>query len=62
MIRLLAIVCAMTFLASCSQFRLEKCVRDIVSNNEPYQTQADRDDSEMLARRVYWERAAARGN
>ena len=62
MIRMLAIVCAMTFLASCSQLRLERCVRDIVNNNEPYQTQADRDDSAMLARQVCRERAEARGN
>jgi hypothetical protein len=59
---MLAIVCAMTFLASCSQLRLERCVRDIVNNNEPYQTQADRDDSAMLARQVCRERAEARGN
>jgi hypothetical protein len=38
MIRVLASVCAMTLLASCSQYRLQKCVRDVVSNNEPYQT------------------------
>ena len=62
MIRILAIVCAMTLLASCSQFRLQKCVRDMVNNNEPYQTQADRDDSESLARQMCRERAEARGN
>jgi hypothetical protein len=62
MIRVLASVCAMALLASCSQLRLQKCVRDMVKNNEPYQNQAERDDSELLARQVCRERAEARGN
>jgi hypothetical protein len=62
MIRILAIVCAMTLLAGCSQYRLYKCVRDMVNNNEPYLSQAERDDSESLARQACRERAEARGN
>jgi hypothetical protein len=52
----------MALLASCSQLRLQNCVRDMVNNNEPYQNQAERDDSESLARQVCRERAEARGN
>jgi hypothetical protein len=52
----------MTLLASCSQFRLQRCVRDMVNHNEPYQTLADCDDSEALARQVCRERAEDRGN
>jgi hypothetical protein len=57
-----AIACATTLLAGCSQMRLYKCVRDTVNANEPYQTQADRDDSETLARQVCREKAEMRGN
>ena len=62
MIRILGIACAMTLLASCSQFRLEKCVRDMVNRNEPYQTHAERDDSAALARQVCREKAETRGD
>ena len=62
MIKILAITCALASLAGCSQFRQQKCVRDMVSNNEPYLSQADRDDSESLARQVCRERAESRGN
>jgi hypothetical protein len=62
MIRLLALACVLTLLGGCSQFRLYKCVRDTVNSNEPYQTQADRDDSEALAKQMCRERADARGN
>lgn len=61
-IRIPVIACAMTLLASCSQFRLQRCVRDMVNHNEPYQTLADCDDSEALARQVCRERAEDRGN
>ncbi len=60
--RILAIACAITLLAGCSQLRLQKCVRDMVNNNEPYLSQAERDDSESLARQMCRERAEARGN
>jgi hypothetical protein len=62
MIRILGIACAMTLLASCGQFRLEKCVRDMVNRNEPYPTHADRDDSAALARQACREKADAQGN
>jgi hypothetical protein len=49
-------------LAGCSQWQTYKCVRDTVSRNEPYHSQADREDSESLARQACRERAAGKGN
>jgi hypothetical protein len=62
MIKSLMLVCACLAVSGCSQWQSYKCVRDIVSRNEPYQTQADRDDSEALARQACRERAAGKGN
>lgn len=61
MIRIVGIACALALLAGCSQFRLEKCVRDMVRRNEPYPTHADRDDSAALARQTCREQAEAQG-
>jgi hypothetical protein len=41
---------------------MHQCVRDKVSSNEPYQTQADRDDTEALARQMCLQQAAGKGN
>jgi len=46
-------------LGGCSQWQTYKCVRDTVARNEPYYSQADRDDSELLARQACRERASA---
>jgi hypothetical protein len=60
----LAVVFASALLAAagCSQVQTYRCVRDIVNRNEPYQTQADRDDSEALARQTCSQRAAGTSN
>ncbi len=58
----LAVTCALLVLAGCSQWQTYKCVRDTVSRNEPYHSQADREDSESLARQACRERAAGKGN
>jgi hypothetical protein len=62
MIRLLVAACLLLASAGCSQYQLHKCVRDVVSGGEPYQAQADRDDSEALARQLCRQRAAGKGN
>lgn len=62
MIRVFAISCALLAITGCSQIQMRKCVRDMVSSNEPYQTQADRDDSETLARQICLQKAAGKGN
>ena len=59
MIRTLALAGAMLALAGCGQWQTFKCVRDTVNRNEPYQTPADRDDSEALAWQACRERTAA---
>ena len=61
MIRVLAFACAVLALTGCGQWQTYKCVRDMVNRNEPYQTPADRDDSEALARQTCRERAASKG-
>ncbi len=60
----LAVVIASALLAAagCGQVQTYRCVRDIVNRNEPYQTQADRDDSEALARQTCSQRAAGNSN
>ena len=60
----LAVVFASALLAAtgCGQVQTYRCVRDIVNRNEPYQTQADRDDSEALARQTCSQRAAGGSN
>lgn len=60
----LAVVFASALLAAagCGQVQTYRCVRDIVNRNEPYQTQADRDDSEALARQTCSQRPAGTGN
>ena len=62
MIRVLAISCALLALAGCSQIDMYRCVRDRVNSDEPYQTQADRDDTEALARQLCQQKAASKGN
>jgi len=57
--RVLAVACALLALGGCSQWQTYKCVRDTVARNEPYYSQADRDDSELLARQACRERASA---
>jgi hypothetical protein len=59
--KLLVVACALLALTGCGQWQTYKCVRDTVSRNEPYQSPADRDDSEALAWQVCRERAAAKG-
>jgi hypothetical protein len=59
--KFLLLACALLVLSGCSQWRSYQCVRDIVSRNEPYLSQADRDDSEALARQTCRERAAGKG-
>jgi hypothetical protein len=60
----LAVVIASSLLAAagCGQMQTYRCVRDIVNRNEPYQNQADRDDSEALARQTCSQRAAGGSN
>jgi hypothetical protein len=60
--RVLGVACALLALGGCSQWQTYKCVRDTVSRNEPYYSQADRDDSESLAWQTCRERGAAKGN
>jgi hypothetical protein len=62
MFRVLAVACTVLALGGCSQWQAYKCVRDTVSRNEPYHSQADRDDSESLAWQACRERGAAKGN
>ena len=62
MYRVLAVTCALLALSGCSQWQSYKCVRDSVDRNGPYHNQADRDDSESLARQACGERAAGKGN
>jgi hypothetical protein len=57
--RVVAIACALLLLGGCSQWQAYKCVRDMVNRNEPYYSQADRDDSEALARQACRERSSA---
>lgn len=57
--RVLALTCALLVLSGCAQWQTYKCVRDAVARNEPYHSQADRDDSELLARQVCRERTSA---
>ena len=59
---LAATLAAALLLAGCSQWRMMRCVNDIVDRNGPYQTDADRDDSEQLARQTCRERAESKGN
>jgi hypothetical protein len=59
--RIVAIGWVLLALGGCSQWQTYKCVRDTVNRNEPYHTQADRDDSESLAWQACRESAAARG-
>jgi hypothetical protein len=56
--RVLAVAIALLALGGCSQWQTYKCVRDTVARNEPYYSQADRDDSELLARQACRERAS----
>ncbi len=49
-------------LAGCGQWQMMKCVNDIVNKNAPYYSDADRDDSEQLARQTCRERAESKGN
>lgn len=60
--RIAMTLCALLLLAGCGQWQMMKCVRDIVNKNAPYQTDADRDDSEQLARQTCRERAESKGN
>jgi uncharacterized lipoprotein len=60
--KLLVLACALLVLSGCSQWRSYQCVRDTVSRSEPFQSQADRDDAEALARQQCRERAAGKGN
>jgi hypothetical protein len=39
-----------------------QCVREKVNSNEPYLTQADRDETEALARQMCRQQAAGKGN
>jgi hypothetical protein len=56
--RVVAFACAVWVLGGCSQWQTYKCVRDMVDRNEPYYSQADRDDSEALARQACRERSS----
>jgi hypothetical protein len=58
--KFLVLACAALALTGCAQWRSYQCVRDMVSRNEPYLTQADREDSEALARQTCRERAAGK--
>ena len=60
--RATAALFAALLLTGCGQWQTMKCVRDIVNRNAPYQTDADRDDSEQLARQTCRERAENKGN
>jgi hypothetical protein len=39
-----------------------QCVREKVNSNEPYLTQADRDETEALARQMCRQQSAGKGN
>jgi hypothetical protein len=58
--RVLAVACALLALGGCGQWQTYKCVRDMVNRSEPYYSQADRDDSEALARQACRKRSATR--
>ena len=60
--RLAATLAATLLLAGCSQWQMMRCVSDIVSRNEPYYSDADRDDSEQVARQTCREQAARKNN
>jgi hypothetical protein len=62
MIRILGILCALLALSGCGQIEQYRCVRDRVNSNEPYLTQADRDDTEVLARQLCRQKATGKGN
>ncbi|MGL6112815.1 MAG: hypothetical protein ACRC2B_22190 [Rubrivivax sp.] len=62
MSKVLAVVCALLAFGGCSQWQTYKCVRDTVARSEPHHSQADRDDSESLARQACRERAAGKDN
>ncbi len=59
--RVIAAACVLLLLSGCAQWQTYKCVRDVVSRNEPYLSQADRDDSESLAWQACRERRASAG-
>jgi len=60
-IRLTAVLGSALLLAGCSQWQMMKCVRNIVDRNAPYQSDADREDSEQLARQTCREQAEGKG-
>lgn len=62
MIRVPGILCALLALAGCGQIEQYRCVRDRVNSNEPYLTQADRDDTEVLARQLCQQKTAGKGS
>jgi len=62
MIRVFTVACALLAVTGCGQIEMYRCVRDRVVGNEPYPTQADRDDTEALARQMCRQKAAAKGN
>ena len=55
-----AVLAAALLLGGCSQWQMMKCVRGIVDRNGPYQSDADREDSEQLARQTCREQAEAK--
>ena len=59
-LRLTALLGSALLLAGCSQWQMMKCVRNIVDRNAPYQSDADREDSEQLARQTCREQAEGR--
>ena len=59
--RAAAALCAALLVAGCSQWQMMKCVRNIVDRNAPYQSDADREDSEQLARQTCREQAEGKG-
>jgi hypothetical protein len=58
----IAISCVLLAVTGCSQIQMLRCVREKVNSNEPYQTQAERDATEALARQLCLRKAAGQGN
>ena len=60
-IRVFAISCALLAITGCGHIQMQQCVREMVSSNEPYPTQVDRDDSEALARQLCLRKLGGKG-
>ena len=60
--RCFALSCALLAVTGCGQIQMYQCVREKVNSNEPYLTQADRDETEALARQMCRQQSAGKGN